>query len=206
MVSKPTFDPNTHLRATASATAVAPAPQRQAETAQQPNDQGRYPPNSTFKIVTRPPPSGGARSRRSRFITAAAFRSPNRVFRCCWKKGDHGTVDLPRDRRVVCDVYFLLGSAASSSASTPSRTTRTATTSARHHRRRARPRSRADPVGSVEARASAGGSRAERCRVDRTGLRAGDAAADGRRHRDGRGGTRYRPLRQAASTTRWARS
>jgi penicillin-binding protein 2 len=68
--------------------------------------QGRYPPGSTFKILTAMKILGdGLINEKTGFTCRGGFPFGNRVFKC-WKKGGHGNVSMHRGIMESCDVFF----------------------------------------------------------------------------------------------------
>jgi penicillin-binding protein 2 len=68
--------------------------------------QGRYPPGSTFKILTALKAlQDGLINEHTSFSCRGGFPFGNRIFKC-WKKGGHGTVDVHRGIVESCDVFF----------------------------------------------------------------------------------------------------
>jgi penicillin-binding protein 2 len=68
--------------------------------------QGRYPPGSTFKILTALKAlEDGLINNNTGFTCRGGFPFGNRVFKC-WKKGGHGTVSIHRGIVESCDVFF----------------------------------------------------------------------------------------------------
>jgi penicillin-binding protein 2 len=68
--------------------------------------QGRYPPGSTFKVVTALAAlEEGIIDRRTRFDCKGSVEVGGREFKC-WKKEGHGRVDLHRALAESCDVFF----------------------------------------------------------------------------------------------------
>ena len=68
--------------------------------------QGRYPPGSTFKIVSALKAlDEGIINERTSFTCRGGFPFGKRVFKC-WKKGGHGTVAVHRGIVESCDVFF----------------------------------------------------------------------------------------------------
>lgn len=68
--------------------------------------QGRYPPGSTFKIVSALKALDlGIVNDNTSFQCRGGFFYGNRTFRC-WKKGGHGSVAVSRGITESCDVYF----------------------------------------------------------------------------------------------------
>jgi penicillin-binding protein 2 len=68
--------------------------------------QGRYPPGSTFKIVSSLKIlEEGFINEKTSFSCRGGFPFGNRVFKC-WKKGGHGSVSIHRGIVESCDVFF----------------------------------------------------------------------------------------------------
>jgi penicillin-binding protein 2 len=68
--------------------------------------QGRYPPGSTFKILTALKAlEDGLINNNTSFGCRGGFPFGNRVFKC-WKKGGHGSVSVHRAIVESCDVFF----------------------------------------------------------------------------------------------------
>lgn len=68
--------------------------------------QGRYPPGSTFKILTALKAlEDGLINANTSFLCRGGFPFGNRVFKC-WKKGGHGAVSVHRAIVESCDVFF----------------------------------------------------------------------------------------------------
>lgn len=68
--------------------------------------QGRYPPGSTFKILTAMKVlEDGFINEKTGFTCRGGFPFGNRVFKC-WKKGGHGNVSMHRGIMESCDVFF----------------------------------------------------------------------------------------------------
>jgi penicillin-binding protein 2 len=68
--------------------------------------QGRFPPGSTFKIVSAMMALElGIVNEKTAFGCRGGFPFGNRVFKC-WKKGGHGSVAIHRGIVESCDVYF----------------------------------------------------------------------------------------------------
>ncbi|MCX5807340.1 MAG: penicillin-binding protein 2 [Proteobacteria bacterium] len=68
--------------------------------------QGKYPPGSTFKIVSAMKVlEEGLINEKTGFSCRGGFFFGNRIFKC-WKKGGHGSVSIHRGIVESCDVFF----------------------------------------------------------------------------------------------------
>lgn len=68
--------------------------------------QGKYPPASTYKIVTAMAAlEEGVMGRNTEVFCPGYMRFGNRIYRC-WKLGGHGTMDIVEAIAQSCDVYF----------------------------------------------------------------------------------------------------
>jgi penicillin-binding protein 2 len=68
--------------------------------------QGRYPPGSTFKVLTSLKAlEDGLINENTGFTCRGGFPFGHRVFKC-WKKGGHGSVSVHRGIVESCDVFF----------------------------------------------------------------------------------------------------
>lgn len=105
LVSRPAFDPNTF------ASGITKKEWRAIQTdktypLQNRVIQGRYPPGSTFKVLTALMAlQEGIINEHSSFSCGGGFPFGNRVFKC-WKKGGHGSVNVRRGIIESCDVFF----------------------------------------------------------------------------------------------------
>ncbi len=69
--------------------------------------QGRYPPGSTFKIVTAIAGlENGAIHENTKYYCAGSYRCGNRMFRC-WNRGGHGSLNVVSALSESCDVFFF---------------------------------------------------------------------------------------------------
>lgn len=105
LVSRPAFDPNKFSTGIAKedwkAIAMDPGHPLQNRVTQ-----GRYPPGSTFKIVSALKALElGIVNDKTSFHCGGGFAFGKRVFKC-WKKGGHGSVAARRAIIESCDVYF----------------------------------------------------------------------------------------------------
>lgn len=105
LVSRPAFNPNTF------ASGITKKEWRAIQTdktypLQNRVIQGRYPPGSTFKVLTALMAlQEGIINEHSSFSCGGGFPFGNRVFKC-WKKGGHGSVNVRRGIIESCDVFF----------------------------------------------------------------------------------------------------
>jgi len=105
LVSRPAFDPNKFASGITKQDWQAIALDK-AHPLQNRVIQGRYPPGSTFKIVSALKGLElGMINERTTFSCRGGFPYGGRVFRC-WKKGGHGSVSIHRAIVESCDVFF----------------------------------------------------------------------------------------------------
>jgi len=105
LVSRPAFDPNKFASGITKQDWQAIALDK-AHPLQNRVIQGRYPPGSTFKIVSALKGlESGIINERTIFSCRGGFPYGGRVFRC-WKKGGHGSVNIHRAIVESCDVFF----------------------------------------------------------------------------------------------------
>jgi len=105
LVSRPAFDPNKFASGITKQDWQAIALDK-AHPLQNRVIQGRYPPGSTFKIVSALKGLElGMINERTTFSCRGGFPYGGRVFRC-WKKGGHGSVNIHRAIVESCDVFF----------------------------------------------------------------------------------------------------
>jgi penicillin-binding protein 2 len=105
LVSRPAFDPNKLSSGINKADwkAITTDP---AHPLQNRAIQGRYPPGSTFKIVSALKALElGTVNENTSFPCRGGFAFGKRTFKC-WKKGGHGSVAVGRGIIESCDVYF----------------------------------------------------------------------------------------------------
>ena len=105
LVSRPAFDPNKFASGIKKEDwkAIAMDP---LHPLQNRATQGRYPPGSTFKIVSALKSLElGIVNEHTSYGCRGGFPFGNRVFKC-WKKGGHGGVAVHRGIVESCDVYF----------------------------------------------------------------------------------------------------
>lgn len=105
LVSRPAFDPNKFASGITKQDWQAIALDKN-HPLQNRVIQGRYPPGSTFKIVSAIKGLElGIINDRTTFSCRGGFPYGGRVFRC-WKKGGHGSVNIHRAIVESCDVFF----------------------------------------------------------------------------------------------------
>ncbi|MCX8110751.1 MAG: penicillin-binding protein 2 [Syntrophorhabdaceae bacterium] len=105
LVSRPAFDPNKFASGIKKQDWQAIALDK-THPLQNRVIQGRYPPGSTFKIVTAIKGLElGIINDKTTFSCKGGFPYGRRVFRC-WKKGGHGSVNIHKAIVESCDVYF----------------------------------------------------------------------------------------------------
>ena len=105
LASRPAFDPNKFASGITKEDWKAIATDK-AHPLQNRVIQGRYPPGSTFKILTSLKAlEDGLINENTSFTCRGGFPFGNRVFKC-WKKGGHGGVSAHRGIVESCDVYF----------------------------------------------------------------------------------------------------
>jgi len=105
LVSRPAFDPNKFASGITKQDWQAIALDK-THPLQNRVIQGRYPPGSTFKIVSALKGlESGIINERTIFSCRGGFPYGGRVFRC-WKKGGHGSVNIHRAIVESCDVFF----------------------------------------------------------------------------------------------------
>jgi len=105
LVSRPAFDPNKFASGITKQDWQAIALDK-AHPLQNRVIQGRYPPGSTFKILTSLKAlEDGLINTGTGFGCKGGFPFGNRVFKC-WKKGGHGMVNIHRAIVESCDVFF----------------------------------------------------------------------------------------------------
>jgi penicillin-binding protein 2 len=105
LVSRPAFDPNKFAGGISKEDWKAIITDKM-HPLQNRVTQGRYPPGSTFKIVTALEAlNEGIINERTSFNCRGGFPFGKRVFKC-WKKGGHGTVAVHRGIVESCDVFF----------------------------------------------------------------------------------------------------
>ncbi len=105
LVSRPAFDPNKFVSGISKEDWQAIAMDKR-HPLQNRVIQGRYPPGSTFKIVSAIKGLElGLISEKTAFSCKGGFPYGGRVFKC-WKKGGHGSVNIHRAIVESCDVYF----------------------------------------------------------------------------------------------------
>jgi len=105
LVSRPAFDPNKFASGISKEDwrTIAMDP---LHPLQNRATQGRYPPGSTFKIVSALKALEiGTINEHTSFGCRGGFPFGNRVFKC-WKKGGHGGVAVHRGIVESCDVFF----------------------------------------------------------------------------------------------------
>lgn len=105
LVSSPTFDPNKFVSGiTKEEWQIIALDKR--HPLQNRVIQGRYPPGSTFKIVSAIKGLElGIINERTSFSCRGGFPYGGRVFRC-WKKGGHGNINVHRAIVESCDIFF----------------------------------------------------------------------------------------------------
>jgi len=104
-VSRPAFDPNKFAGGISKEDWKAIITDK-SHPLQNRVTQGRYPPGSTFKILTALKAlNSGIINERTSFSCRGGFPFGNRVFKC-WKKGGHGAVSVHRGIVESCDVFF----------------------------------------------------------------------------------------------------
>ena len=105
LVSRPAFDPNKFASGITKEDWRTIATDK-AHPLQNRVIQGRYPPGSTFKILTSLKAlEDGLINNNTSFSCGGGFPFGNRVFKC-WKKGGHGAVSVHRGIVESCDVFF----------------------------------------------------------------------------------------------------
>jgi len=105
LVSRPSFDPNKFASGITKEDWKAITTDK-LHPLQNRVTQGRYPPGSTFKIVSALKVlEEGIINERTSFSCRGGFPFGNRVFKC-WKKGGHGSVSVHRGIVESCDVFF----------------------------------------------------------------------------------------------------
>ena len=105
LASRPAFDPNKFASGITKKDWQAIALDS-AHPLQNRVIQGRYPPGSTFKILTALKAlEDGLINTNTSYGCRGGFPFGNRVFKC-WKKGGHGTVNVHRGIVESCDVFF----------------------------------------------------------------------------------------------------
>jgi len=105
LTSRPAFDPNKFSSGISKEDWKAIITDK-AHPLQNRVTQGRYPPGSTFKILTALKAlEDGLINNNTGFTCRGGFPFGNRVFKC-WKKGGHGTVSIHRGIVESCDVFF----------------------------------------------------------------------------------------------------
>ena len=105
LISRPSFDPNKFASGITKEDWKAITTDKM-HPLQNRAIQGRYPPGSTFKILTAMKVLGdGLINEKTGFTCRGGFPFGNRVFKC-WKKGGHGTVSIHRGIMESCDVFF----------------------------------------------------------------------------------------------------
>lgn len=105
LASRPAFDPNKFASGIKKEDWQAIALDK-AHPLQNRVIQGRYPPGSTFKILTALKAlEDGLINANTSYGCRGGFPFGNRVFRC-WKKGGHGAVNVHRGIVESCDVFF----------------------------------------------------------------------------------------------------
>ncbi|OPY78369.1 MAG: Stage V sporulation protein D [Syntrophorhabdus sp. PtaU1.Bin153] len=105
LVSRPAFDPNTFASGITKEEWRAITTDK-AHPLQNRVIQGRYPPGSTFKVLTALMAlQEGLINEHTGFSCGGGFPFGNRVFKC-WKKGGHGGVNVRRGIVESCDVFF----------------------------------------------------------------------------------------------------
>ena len=104
-MSHPAFDPNKFASGITKEDWKAIAADK-AHPLQNRVIQGRYPPGSTFKVLTALKAlQDGVIGSHTSFSCGGGFPFGRRVFKC-WKKGGHGAVDVHRGIVESCDVFF----------------------------------------------------------------------------------------------------
>jgi penicillin-binding protein 2 len=105
LASRPAFDPNKFASGITKEDWKAITTDK-AHPLQNRVIQGRYPPGSTFKILTALKAlEDGLINNNTSFTCRGGFPFGNRVFKC-WKKGGHGSVSVHRGIVESCDVFF----------------------------------------------------------------------------------------------------
>ena len=105
MVSTPGFDPNDFVSGISHAKFKTLLDNKDAPLYNKSYD-GRYPPGSTFKMVTAAAAlEQGVISPTERVYCNGRMRLGRRYFHC-WKREGHGSVDLHSALKGSCDVYF----------------------------------------------------------------------------------------------------
>jgi penicillin-binding protein 2 len=105
LVSRPSFDPNKFASGITKEDWKAITTDKM-HPLQNRAIQGRYPPGSTFKILTAMKVlEEGFINEKTVFSCRGGFPFGGRVFKC-WKKGGHGSVSIRRGIVESCDVFF----------------------------------------------------------------------------------------------------
>jgi penicillin-binding protein 2 len=105
LVSRPAFDPNKFASGITKEDWKAVTTDK-SHPLQNRVTQGRFPPGSTFKIVSALKGlEDGTLNERTSFSCRGGMAFGKRVFKC-WKKGGHGNVAIHRGIVESCDVYF----------------------------------------------------------------------------------------------------
>jgi penicillin-binding protein 2 len=105
LVSRPSFDPNLFASGITKEDWKAITTDK-THPLQDRVIQGRYPPGSTFKIVSAVKVlEDGIINEKTGFSCRGGFPFGNRVFKC-WKKGGHGSVSMHKAIVESCDVFF----------------------------------------------------------------------------------------------------
>lgn len=105
LVSRPAFDPN-KLSSGINKEDWKAITTDPAHPLQNRATQGRYPPGSTFKIISAMKALElGVINENTGFLCRGGFAFGKRTFKC-WKKGGHGTVSVGRAITESCDVFF----------------------------------------------------------------------------------------------------
>jgi penicillin-binding protein 2 len=105
LVSRPSFDPNMFASGITKEDWKAIATDKN-HPLQNRVIQGRYPPGSTFKIVSALKAlEEGLINEKTGYTCRGGFPFGNRVFKC-WKKGGHGIISIHRAIVESCDVFF----------------------------------------------------------------------------------------------------
>lgn len=104
-VSSPSFDPNLFVRGISYRDYNVLTENNHRPLANK-AVQGAYPPGSTFKMVTALAGlKAGVIDPEFRTRCLGYIQSNDRKFNC-WKRGGHGTVDLPKSLAESCDVFY----------------------------------------------------------------------------------------------------
>ena len=104
-VSSPSFDPNLFVRGISYRDYNVLTENNHRPLANK-AVQGAYPPGSTFKIVTALAGlKAGVIDPEFKTRCVGYIQSNDRKFNC-WKRGGHGTVDLPKSLAESCDVFY----------------------------------------------------------------------------------------------------